>query len=746
MKRYLNRAVALALLLLYTFSQLELIRATLGCTLDGLYPLWCAAICLCTWYTTCSRRGLLIGLPLSALLLFAAFRFYGGTLLPETNDLLDRITGAYMERFAYPGRYYAYTQAASDHSLLFVFMAFLFSSYMGAAITSHSGRLPLALICLLPFTAACLAVNLHPPVAAMLGLTLFVFLLVAGGKYAENSNSYLAVLEALLPVAVLLAALVFLVRPSEYRYDPEQVELNRRLKDAVQTADNWISERVDSLVLPYSDGGGENPPPEQPNPPQADSPIEGPDASDSMDLSRWLTENDLEQSFLTVRSTRSGSLYLRGASFGDYTGTGWTKAEEIGYGNALGFTAEALKHAGAEENEAQIRLLWNASCLYAPYFTDRVGETDDRLPLTGQSGYRLAYRAFPASFDGLFVPPELYETELAYREYAHAAYTRLPEGTRQTLLNLCAQAGLRSDSPDLITAVARYVQEGSVYDLETQPYPSDDYAVYFLTEARRGFCVHYATAAAALYRCLGVPARVTEGFLVYAEAGETVEARGADAHAWVEVYRDGLGWLPVEVTGQSGLDTGALGASEGESETQPTTEPTFAPAPPELTAEPLTETETQTMPENATPEPVQPTQPPVGLVTRELESEIGGGGVTAKGGSWLWLLPLALVLLAAAVPLSRLARRKLRQRRFAQEDTRKAAVAVYRCASDAQRYGVAIPESVRVCAEKAAFSPHPITPEELAGAREALDATLRKAYGDLKWYDKLRFKYLSALL
>ena len=746
MKRRMNRAVILALLLLFTFSELELIRDTLGCTLGALYPLWCTAICLCTWYTTCSKRGLLIGMPVSALLLFAAFRFYGGELLPQANDLLERITGVYFEQLAYPGSRYAYTQATEDQSLLFVFLAFLFSSYMSAAITSHGGRMTLALIGTVPFSAACLAVNTHPPVAAMLGLTLFLFLVAAGGRYAESSNSYLAVLGALLPVAVLLAALVLLVRPSEYRYDPEQAELNRQLRDVIRTADDWISERMDSIVLPYSDGG-ERPAMQQPTlPPPSDTPVEGPDSESGMELDQWVQESELARSFLTVRSTRSGSLYLRGASFGDYTGTGWLPAEEAGYGNALAFTAQALKRVGAEANEAQLRLLWNASCRYAPYFTDEIGDTDAYLPLRSQRTYTLDYLAFPASFDGLSVPEELRETELVYRAYAHAAYTRLPDSTRQALLSLCAEAGLYAERPDIVTAVARYVQEDSVYDLAVEPYPSDDYALYFLTAARRGYCVHFATAAAALYRCLGIPARVTEGFLVHAEAGETVEARGADAHAWVEIYRDGLGWLPVEVTGQSGLETEALGATEGEAQSQPTTEPTLEPAPPEGTAEPMTQSESQTIPENATPEPVRPTQPPVGLVTQELESEIGGGGVTAKGGSLLWLLPVVLALLLAAVPLTRLARRKLRQRRFAQVDTRKAAVAVYRCAKDAERYGVKIPESVRVCAEKAVFSPHPIKPEEIEAARVALEAALREAYGELKWYDKLRFMFLSALL
>ena len=52
-----------------------------------------------------------------------------------------------------------------------------------------------------------------------------------------------------------------------------------------------------------------------------------------------------------------------------------------------------------------------------------------------------------------------------------------------------------------------------------------------------------------MYRALGIPARVVDGFAFTTVAGSYVDVRRSDEHAWVEVYIDGLGWLPVEVTG-----------------------------------------------------------------------------------------------------------------------------------------------------------------------------------------------------
>ncbi len=58
--------------------------------------------------------------------------------------------------------------------------------------------------------------------------------------------------------------------------------------------------------------------------------------------------------------------------------------------------------------------------------------------------------------------------------------------------------------------------------------------------------MNYATFGTLLYRYYGVPARYVEGYLV--EGNGEVEVTAQNAHAWVEVYKDGIGWIPVDVT------------------------------------------------------------------------------------------------------------------------------------------------------------------------------------------------------
>ena len=80
-------------------------------------------------------------------------------------------------------------------------------------------------------------------------------------------------------------------------------------------------------------------------------------------------------------------------------------------------------------------------------------------------------------------------------------------------------------------------------------------AVECFARYERGYCLHYASTMAILLRAANpdnpIPTRLVQGFLPGTRdaAGivETVEAQAA--HAWVEVYFPGYGWIPFDPTG-----------------------------------------------------------------------------------------------------------------------------------------------------------------------------------------------------
>src|SRR5690606_24287527 len=84
------------------------------------------------------------------------------------------------------------------------------------------------------------------------------------------------------------------------------------------------------------------------------------------------------------------------------------------------------------------------------------------------------------------------------------------------------------------------------------PEPTGD----FLFGNRIGYCVHFAHAAVYMWRSLGIPARVGTGYHVAEDQrrGSTIVIRGGDAHAWPELYLEGVGWVILDISAQQNLD------------------------------------------------------------------------------------------------------------------------------------------------------------------------------------------------
>jgi transglutaminase-like putative cysteine protease len=103
---------------------------------------------------------------------------------------------------------------------------------------------------------------------------------------------------------------------------------------------------------------------------------------------------------------------------------------------------------------------------------------------------------------------------------------------------------------DKVLAIQRHFHsDGFRYDTDVEVDDSADALLEFLTQTKEGFCQQYATAMAVLVRELGIPARIAVGY----QAGtlqddDTYLIQTKDAHAWVEVFFKGYGWLQFEPT------------------------------------------------------------------------------------------------------------------------------------------------------------------------------------------------------
>jgi transglutaminase superfamily protein/transglutaminase TgpA-like protein len=72
--------------------------------------------------------------------------------------------------------------------------------------------------------------------------------------------------------------------------------------------------------------------------------------------------------------------------------------------------------------------------------------------------------------------------------------------------------------------------------------------VAFVTRTKEGYCQHYAGAMALMLRMLGIPARVAVGFTSGSRRDGTWVVTDHDAHAWVEAWFAGIGWVPFDPT------------------------------------------------------------------------------------------------------------------------------------------------------------------------------------------------------
>jgi protein-glutamine gamma-glutamyltransferase len=103
---------------------------------------------------------------------------------------------------------------------------------------------------------------------------------------------------------------------------------------------------------------------------------------------------------------------------------------------------------------------------------------------------------------------------------------------------------------EVVARVHHYLLDGGRFRYTTNlprtgPFPLVD----FLLRDHAGYCQHFAGAAALLLRLAGVPSRVVVGFATgVPEPGGRYNVRDVDAHAWIEVYFQGYGWVAFNPT------------------------------------------------------------------------------------------------------------------------------------------------------------------------------------------------------
>ncbi len=261
--------------------------------------------------------------------------------------------------------------------------------------------------------------------------------------------------------------------------------------------------------------------------------------------------------------------------------------------------------------------------------------------------------------------------------------TRLPSGLDPDLAELANDIIERAttDGERALALTDWLRSDAFTYSTEGRPGSTLETLADFLLSSRSGYCEQFAGSLAALARMINIPSRVVIGFLPGVRADDQFEVSLRQAHAWTELYFDGLGWVPFDPT-PSGATGVTPSPTPSESSAEPSTQPTAGPSSsPEATADPT--------------------------------GSSGPDGVSLVGA----LAVLLLVIVAAVTPVTVRAGRRWRRLRAGREP----AVMV----EDAW-------DEVRDCVVDAGLAWPPGTPRQVAAALTAqLDAATAAALTEL---------------
>jgi transglutaminase-like putative cysteine protease len=128
-------------------------------------------------------------------------------------------------------------------------------------------------------------------------------------------------------------------------------------------------------------------------------------------------------------------------------------------------------------------------------------------------------------------------------------YLELPDGFPLSIVATAEEVtGAATTTYDRMLALQEWFRANFQYSLDV-PQGHSTSAIEAFLRQRIGYCEQFAGTFAAMARSLGVPARVAVGYTPgVALPDGTRSVLGKNAHAWPEIWFDGLGWVPFEPT------------------------------------------------------------------------------------------------------------------------------------------------------------------------------------------------------
>jgi transglutaminase-like putative cysteine protease len=367
----------------------------------------------------------------------------------------------------------------------------------------------------------------------------------------------------------------------------------------------------------------------------------------TLDLRRNLLQPE-DRDVIQYQTTAPDGVYLRLASLPQLNANGWSNVQiQLESGQSL----PAIPGLSSEPGERQTTTIhvldFSSQYLPLPY-APRTYEAEgdwrfDANSLTVVNAGRRAQdlRRLTYSVESVNIEPDSSELNDAVAGTpADAAVTAvIPPDLPDPLVQLANRITADADTPAAKAAAIQAHLRSNQFIYSTEPLPGSGYEALqnFLLRDRRGYCEQFASAMAMMARVIGIPSRVSVGFLPGERDEEGWKVSIRDMHAWPELYFANHGWVRFEPTPASVTGTAPSWTVQNEdsAESDPSADPSSEPTADEVSP--------------GTAPSVAPTEQP----------NVPGQGANARWGRTLVGAGIALVLLAIlAAPATLRVRRR----------------------------------------------------------------------------------------
>ena len=431
---------------------------------------------------------------------------------------------------------------------------------------------------------------------------------------------------------------------------------------------------------------------------------------------------------MTVTSAVGGNIYLKGTAYADYRDNTWSIISDNDVArypqDFVPFTATIGNNA---LTDTRVHMLNKSKIAYVPYFLeslpDNLNSVADVCVKNDTDKNEFYYSHYPFYAENTYRYNNSAEAE-NYKAFVYDTYLEIPRKTQIELRRIAEQEGFLDSEltvSEKIEMVKNYISSSKTYSLKTPKMPSGkDFATWFLNESDTGYCVHFATAGTLMLRALGIPARYVTGYYATAYANQTVTVTTDNAHAWVEYYSDTAGWIPLECTPSSFQPARYVGSQRASGGSTDTTQST--------TVEPTT-------------------APTNGIASHSTKPKNDSKSSFEFNGFTIAMMSLGIVALALIVIFSRrIIIIKKRKQRFETGRYNKRAICIYKELKNLTKIShILITDEVKSVYEKARFSNHTISDDELKIIENAYYNSVEEIYNNLPRIKKPYYKFIKAI-